>query len=145
MPVAFSAPHPWNTTTIILRNPEWNDTVNVKDEVAVKRSINGTMYTYVKRQKTRRRLTMQFTLDSWKLLEAEEFFRAYYAARMKIVDHLGNFWVGYAVNNPFEWTLDGKAVKSNLGPSLSGLNGGNELGSFNIELEVVPLGQEQDL
>ncbi len=143
MPVTFSAPHPYNQTTIILRNPEWNDSVNVKDEVAVKRSINGTMYTYVKRQKTRRRLTMQFTLDSWKLLEAEEFFRTYYAARMKIIDHLGNFWVGYAVNNPFEWTLDSKAKKTSV--QFTGIRGGQELGSFAIELEVVPLGQEQDL
>lgn len=153
MPVTIAAPHPYNQTTIVLRDPEWNDTVNLKDEVLIKRAINGTMYSYVKRQKTRRRLTMQFTLDSWKVLEVEAFFRCYYAARLKVIDHESNEWVGYAVNNPFEWITDGKAGKRKHGKvkiakhweALPNINGGEEMASFTLELEVVPLNQEQDL
>lgn len=153
MSVTISGPHPFNIVTIILRDPEWNDTENIKDEIAVKRANTGVMYTYIKRQKTRRRLTMQFSLDSWKVMEVEEFFRCYYAAVLKLTDHLGQVWVGYAINNPFEWTTDGKSRKrkhgmirrSNHWEALPDLKGGEEVASFTLEMEVVPLGQEQDL
>jgi hypothetical protein len=145
MSVTFTAPYPYNQTTTIVRNPSWNDTVNIKDEMEVKRAMDGTLYTYVKKQATRRRLLLQFVLDSWKAMELESFFKSYYAARIYVKDHLGNEWIGYAVNSPFEFVTDGTGGKRGHRTGLPTNLGGEELVSVTIELEVVPLGHEGDL
>lgn len=134
MSVELSAPYPWKQTTTILPNPQWDDSVNLMDEVNVKRSSDGTMYTYVKRSKSRRRLVMAFYLTLHKGLELQAFLNAYYSSPIYLKDHLSAEWVGYAVGNPFEFDTTERGAGS-----------GKEMMTIQLELEAVPLGQEQDL
>jgi hypothetical protein len=135
MSVQLSAPHPQNQTTTILPNPVWDDSVNLKDSLSIKRASDGTMFTYVKSAASRRRLVMSFDLTLYKGMELQAFLRTYYASRLYIQDHLGSQWVGYAVGNPFEFET------SERGSS----GGGGESMNVQLELEVVPLGSEGDL
>lgn len=135
MSVQFTAPYPLNQTTTFVRDPEWNDSDNLKSQLDVKHALDGTLYTYVKKQNHRRRLMMAFTLTFHKALELQAFFRAYYASKIYIKDHLNREWIGYAVNNPFEFVTDNKG----------GPGGGGELTSFQLEFEAVPLGYEDYL
>ncbi len=135
MSVQFTAPYPQNQTTTFVRNPEWNDSENLKDQIDVKHALDGTLYTYIKKQAHRRRLMFSFILTFHKALELQGFFRAYYASKIYIKDHLEKEWVGYATNNPFEFTTDGRGTPG----------GGGELVNFQLEFEAVPLGYEDYL
>jgi hypothetical protein len=135
MSIQLSAPHPYRQTTTILPNPDWDDSVGLKDNITIKRAVDGTMYTYVKRQVTRRKLLMSFTITLHKAIELQAFLRTYYASRIYVKDFLNKEWVGYAVGNPFEFETTERAAPG----------GGAELVKVQLELEVVPLGHEGDL
>jgi hypothetical protein len=105
----LQAPYPGLQTTTVVPNPDFGDGENLAVEVNVRRALDGTMFTYVKR-KGRRRLQWTFSLTRNKGLEVRAFLQSYYASRILVTDHNGRKWVGHFVNNPFEFETDRRSA-----------------------------------
>lgn len=105
----LQAPHPGFQTTTVVPNPDFGDGENLAVVVNTKRSLDGTMFTYVKR-KGRRRLQWTFSLTRNKGLEVRAFLQSYYASKILVTDHNGRKWVGHFVNNPFEFETDRRSA-----------------------------------
>ena len=99
----IQAPYPLMHTTTLLHDPEFSDSEAMLDEVIQKRSMNGSLYTYVKTKGGRRKLIMQFELDRMKGLELRAFLRSYFRSKIRLTDHLDQVWVGYFTSNPFDF------------------------------------------
>jgi hypothetical protein len=123
------------STTTILPNPLWDDSINLKDTIELKRTSTGKVYTYVKNASRRRRLVLGFELTLHKGLELQAFFHSYPAERLTIVDHLKASWSGYLVNNPLEFETSGRGYTCYTDETLT----------VQLELEVVPSGYEEEL
>lgn len=104
----LQAPYPAIEATSLLPNAQFSDGEGLTDEVQVKRTLDGTLYTYVKTKNGRRQLTWDFLITRNKCLEVEEFVRAYIAQKIKITDHRDRVWVGYFTDNPIEFTSAGR-------------------------------------
>ena len=105
----FQAPYPGLQTTSLLPNPEFGDSENLTDQIAAKRALDGTLYTYVKR-KGRRKLRWTFGLSRNKGLEVRAILQSYFASKILVTDHNGRRWAGYFTNNPFEFETDRRAA-----------------------------------
>ena len=68
----LQAPYPGLQTTSILPSPQFGDSESLRAEVSVKRAVDGTRYTYVKR-KGGRKLQWTFQLTRNKALELRAF------------------------------------------------------------------------
>ena len=99
----LSAPYPKCETTTLLPNPQFGGAESVVSTVTTRRSVTGVLSTYVKK-KGRRQLQWPFLLERQKMLELEAFIKAYFASQIKVIDHNGIAWVGYFVDNPFEYS-----------------------------------------
>jgi len=110
MAVQLSAPYPLLQTTTLLPNPQFSDSEALTASVTVKRAMNGVRYTYVKRRNGRRKLKWTFKMTRNKALELRAFIVAYFASRVRIVDHNGDTWVGHFTNNPFEFETTERAA-----------------------------------
>lgn len=95
------APYPAVQTTSVLPNPSFSDGEAGTGTIAIKRSRNGTLRTYVKTT-PRRLLTWQFTMHRLKALELKAFYQSYASSRVEVTDHNGRIWVGNFVNNPLD-------------------------------------------
>jgi len=104
MSVTFAAPYPAIQTTSLLPNPVLGDSEQPTVEVQTRRALDGTLYTYTKTKLGRRKLVINFRVTRMKGLEFYEFIRSYHGYKMKYLDHLDRTWIGYIVNNPFEFT-----------------------------------------
>jgi len=98
----LEAPYPNIQTTTLLPNPSLGDSDNLRSEVVTKRSMDGTLYTYVKKKDSRKRLVFDFQVTRMKGMEVKEFYRSYAASRIKLTDHLGRIWVGNFITSPLE-------------------------------------------
>lgn len=105
----LEAPFPGYQTTLALPSPVWGDTVGVAASVSTIRSMNGTLYTYVKQREGRKQLHFNFKIARHKALELRAFIKVYYATPMRLTDHNGVQWDAYLRNNPFESAGDSKA------------------------------------
>jgi len=105
----FQAPYPGLQTTTVTPNPEFGDGENLAVEVAIKRAMDGTLYTYVKR-KGRRKLQWTFGLSRNKGLELRAFIQSYFASKILVTDHNGRKWIGNFMNNPFEFEIDRRSA-----------------------------------
>ena len=105
----IAAPYPALQTTIILRRPSFSDGESLTDSVNMKRSTNGTRYTYVKTKNGRRKITWKFDLTRPKSIELMNFMAAYFSSKVQVVDHRGRIWIGNFTNNPVETTSVGRA------------------------------------
>jgi len=105
----LQAPWPGRQTISVLPNPQFGDAESLRAEVSVKRAVDGTRYTYVKR-KGGRKLQWTFRLTRNKALELRAFIQAYFASKMRVIDHQGRVWVGNLMNNPFEFDTVGRAA-----------------------------------
>lgn len=90
-------------TTTVLPNPEFSDSEALTGEVAIKRTVNGETYTYVKSKNNRRRLLFRFRLTRPKSLELKAFIIAYFSSPITLIDHEEQKWFGNILNNPFEF------------------------------------------
>lgn len=131
----FTAPSPGFQTATMLPNPEWGDSESALLDLNLKKSIDGTTRTYVKR-KGRRKLSWTFTVTRNKAMEVREFMRVYQSSEIGVTDQNGRFWLGYVMNNPVEITMDKRG-----NPPRQGLPQG-ELCSFTIEFEGVQVGED---
>jgi hypothetical protein len=105
MTVRLSAPYPTIQTHTYLPHPQLGDTEQPTPEVGTRRAMDGTLYTYTKTKLQRRKLVLNFKITSAKASEVWEFIRSYHSSQIRYIDHLGRGWIGYIVNNPFEFTF----------------------------------------
>ena len=105
----LQAPYPALQTTTVLPHPQLGGGENLMVEVAAKRAMDGTLYTYVKR-KGRHRLLWIFRLTRNKVLELRAFIQSYFASTIKVKDHTDRVWLGNLVNNPFEFDTAARAA-----------------------------------
>jgi hypothetical protein len=127
----LSAPHPLLQTTTVLPNPLFSDQEGLTANVTRKTAMDGTRYTYVKRKESRRKLKWSFRLRRNKALELRAFVFAYFASRIKIIDHNGRVWVGNVTNNPFEFDTPERAA-----PAIDPLPRG-EMQTIDLEFEGI--------
>lgn len=104
------APYPHLQVTLVLPSPKFSDSVGLTSTMQISRAMDGTSYTYVKSRSGRKRLQWDFTVARHKALELRAFLNVYYRTVVEVLDHNGDTWVGYLVNNPFESTGSGAAV-----------------------------------
>lgn len=99
----LSAPYPLLQTTTLLPNPQFSDSEALMVVVSRRTAMDGTRYTYVKRKDNRRKLLWTFRLSRNKALELRAFIYAYFASKVKVIDHNNRTWMGNFTNNPFEF------------------------------------------
>lgn len=130
--IIFKAPYPVVARTIILPNPKLGDSNTVVREASIKRSIDGTPYSYVKTS-TAVRLLYQLELTRAKSLEFEDFISVYGGVYWHLTDHKD---VKYAV------IMISELTKQNFKRALynpTNVYGGEENVIIDIELEGTPL------
>jgi hypothetical protein len=100
--ILLQAPFEFIQTSIVLPNPLLDDTENLLSNLTLRRSMNGDTYTYVK-SSNNRKLKYTFSLDRYKAIELEEFFRAYNAASIKMMNWKGEIWNVKLLTNPIDF------------------------------------------
>ena len=108
--IELAAPHPAIQTVTLLPNPQFGDGEAHTSEVASRRAMDGTLYTYVKSKAGRHRLTLPLVLSRMKALELRAFIQSYFASKVRLTDHLGQVWVGHFTSNPFEFSTPKRAA-----------------------------------
>lgn len=129
---SFQAPYPLIQTTSVLPNPHFSDGEGLSVSVSRQMAMDGTKYVYVK-TKERRTLKWSFKLTRNKAMELRAFIQCYFASKIRITDHNNRVWVGYFVNNPFEFD-----TVSHAGPAISPMPRGESV-AFDLQFE----GEEQ--
>ena len=89
------------TTTVALPLPIFGDTQKRKDQFNLKRSMNGTIYTYVKTN-DRQDLSYTFRLDRIKGLELRNFLMIHHSDIIELFNWKGETWIGRLTNNPID-------------------------------------------
>jgi len=131
MSFTLQAPYPSIQTTSVLPNPTFGNSEGVVQSQNIKRSIDGTVRTYIKRA-GRRKMAWSFVLTRNKAVELREFAHSYHASKILAEDHDGRRYAGYIMNNPLEITSLGRAA-----PGRQNLNG--EHWEVTIEFEGIPV------
>jgi hypothetical protein len=107
--IELAAPYPAIQTVSLLPNPQLGDGEAETCEVATRRAMDGTLYSYVKSKAGRRRITPPLGLSRMKALELRAFIQSCFASKVRLTDHLGQVWVGHLTSNPFEFTTPKRA------------------------------------
>lgn len=98
----LGAPYPGLQTKTLLPNPTLSDQKSLAADVTIYRAYDGTTYSYVRSKDGRFRFLWPFRLSRPKGAELQAFYEAYFGSKLRVVDHNGNVWIGYIINNPFE-------------------------------------------
>jgi len=101
----------------MLPNPQFGDGEALRDKVDMRRAMDGTSYTYVRRSDDRRQLTFDLPLTRMKALELIEFIRSYQASKIQLTDHLGQVWVGNITTDVAEFEMSERATDKPGGES----------------------------
>lgn len=109
MSFILKAPYPGVSTTTLLPAPKWGDSKSLAATVQSMRSMNGTVFTYVKSRNGRKKFQWAFEIARNKALELRAFINSYQGSLIQVIDHDGDTWLGYLRNNPFEFTGAGRA------------------------------------
>jgi len=133
MSVELRAPFAGPTTVLLLPNPILENEEAVEQAVNHRLAMDGTNYTYVKTS-VNRRLTLTFENQGrGKLVEVQEFYKAFVGERMRLKDWRNDEWNVVFEEAPLDFTTEGRA----------GINGGsgvrNEQGAFELILVGVKL------
>ncbi len=120
MTVTMQAPANSPETTSIFPNPELADVENSQKGLFLKRAMDGTKRTYVRRTPNRL-LTYTFRLQRAKMLELEEFVRAYHSQTILMLNHKGESWTVVFVSNPFEFGIDRRGNDGVITLNLEGI------------------------
>lgn len=105
----IQAPYPQYKTTCLLPSAEPGNNYALQATVKTLRSVNGTLYTHIKKKRGRRAFTWNFVVALDKGLEVKEFVRLYGGAVVRVTDHNGDHFLGNLTMNPLELTGDGRA------------------------------------
>lgn len=97
------APYPASRVTVILPNPQFNDSRASESSVTVKRSMLGRVITYIK-QSERTVLRLPFLLSRMKALELQAFLNSYQSATVELILYDGSRWAAQFVGEPHSQT-----------------------------------------
>lgn len=89
--------------TIVLPNPELNDAESLIAAVAIKRTITGDTYSYVKKS-ANRKLKYKFIINQRKAYELRRFLLDHLGDRITLNTFKGEIWSGYLLTDPAEIT-----------------------------------------
>jgi hypothetical protein len=106
--VMLQAPFNLIQTTVVLPNPLLNDNEGLVSNIMLRRSMDNTPYTYIKRSNSRV-LKYTFTLNRLKALELEAFFDAYSGADIKMLNWKGELWKVKLITNPIDFVQTRRA------------------------------------
>ncbi len=109
MSMIIQGPYPNLVSTLLLPSPLQGNNTNNTATIQTLRSMNGTVYTYRKGKRARRRYSWSFLTSRDKALEAKEFIRLYAGGLIKTVDHLGVLRIGWITINPIDEAGEGRA------------------------------------
>lgn len=93
--------------TVILPCPIWGDSQAYQGQIDLKRSMTGLTYTYVKKVQTQK-LHYAFELWTYKYYELRDFFIHHSEEVMMLQNHNAETWLVNLVNNPLEFTVEGR-------------------------------------
>lgn len=110
-------------STVLLPSPEQGNAKNLASTVQTMRSIDGTLYTYIKAKRGRKVYQWEFITRKEKGDELKGFISRFTGDFVKVTDHNDVQVIGYMTINPFE--LDGQGGR----PEPSGTY------SFTLQLE----------
>lgn len=129
MSVRFGGPYPGVQTYVFLPNPQFGDSEGYTMTLSRRRSMDNTLYTYVKSKDGRKRLQMRFRMTRMKMLEFRAFLLAYYRTKIELLDHEDQLWIGWIMTNPNEF--DNADYFASPNPALTG----ETYASIQIEFE----------
>lgn len=109
MSFIVQGPFPLMQTTLLLRSPELTNTRKLTASVQTMRSMNGTLYTYVKSKRGRKVHTWDFISSRDKMLETKSFVEQYSGGLVQVVDHESTRRIGYLTMNPLDSGGEGRA------------------------------------
>jgi len=109
MSFLVQGPYPLTQTTLLLRSPELSNTKKLAAAVETMRSMNGTLYTYIKSKRGRKVHEWDFISSRDKMLEAKSFVEQYSGGLVRVVDHEGTSYIGYLNFNPLDSSGEGRA------------------------------------
>jgi hypothetical protein len=97
------------TSTLLLPSPLEGNTEANAATVQTVRAMDGTVYTYIKSKRGRRRHNWNFVTSKDKALETKEFVKLFADEVVKTVDHNGTVRIGWITINPLEQSGEGRA------------------------------------
>lgn len=102
-------------TALVMPNPNFGDSENTQNTMSLKRAIDGTKYTYVKRPSSTK-LVYPLRLTRDKAIELENFVRAYFKFNIRLYNHKDEIWVVRFLNEAFDFqrTARGEIVTTTL-------------------------------
>ena len=109
MSFIVQGPHPLLQSTLLLPNPREGNQKNLAASIQTMRSMDGTLYTYIKSKRGRKVHQWDFIGTKDKGREATEFIKLYSGGLVRITDHEGTAIVGYITINPLELAGQGRA------------------------------------
>jgi len=109
MSFIVQGPFPLLQSTLVLPSPREGNQKNLAATVQTMRSMNGTLYTYVKTKRGRKVHQWDFVSSKDKGRETVEFVEQYSGGLVRVTDHEGTIHVGYITINPFELAGEGRA------------------------------------
>jgi len=109
MSFIVQGPYPLLQSTLVLPSPRLGNQRNLASTVQTMRSMNGTLYTYIKAKRGRKVHKWDFVGTKDKAREATEFIKLYSGNLIRVTDHEGTFIVGYVTINPLELVGEGRA------------------------------------
>lgn len=112
---------------MLLPNPQLGDGEAPRDTVQLRRAMDGTVYTYVRRTGDRRELDYEFFITRMKALELIEFIRSYQSWPIQLTDHLAQVWVGNITTDIVDMEMTDRAPDKP----------GNEMVTVRIQFEGV--------
>lgn len=101
--LVLQAPYPGLVATTVLPDPEFNDAQMMQHGVTIQRAMDGTSYTHIHTTGERHKLTYQFALARMKSLELRAFIQSYFRSQIRLMNHKGEVWRVWFMNNPFEF------------------------------------------
>ena len=103
--IIIHAPYPNIQGVTILPNPEFGDTREPTSTVTVKKAVDGTLYTHIKRS-TYVIFVWNFLLTRPKSLELRDFYANFLGKKCLVIDHENKSIIGYIMTNPIEFSID---------------------------------------
>lgn len=85
---------------ILLPQPLFDDSHSATNAVQIARSMNGTLYSFVKRSKTKK-LTYNFSLNRQKAQELGTFYLNNCHQQISLINHNGDQYLGFITSEPF--------------------------------------------
>lgn len=130
MTMVLEGPFPGIQTVLLLPNPVLDNSKSLDVAINYTQSISGSRYTYVK---TSGRKRLSFTwevLGRGKLVELQEFYKAYAGQHVRLTDFRDNTWDVILEDEP-SITIDVRSA--NAGATR------RESGSVTLELNGAPI------